>query len=122
MESPDVVHHLLKENLQLPEDNTCLQQSSILPTAVIRDAVRGRWRRSGPSDGVASTKAEGDVHIETEGVVSKYMWKMQFALGSAGRSAKNKKLKWKGFWSSSKLTDGWDSFRLKNDKNSISVA
>lgn len=115
-EPPDVVHHLIKDNLHAPKDNTRLYHGSVLPSAVMKDALRGRWRLSGPGDGLATAEAEGDVHIETEGVVPKYMWKMEFALGSAGRGARNNKLTWKGFWSYNKLTDDWGEFGLKNDK------
>lgn len=115
-EPPDVVHHLIKDNLHAPKDNTRLHHGSVLPSAVMKDALRGRWRLSGPGDGLATAEAEGDVHIETEGVVPKYMWKMEFALGSAGRGARNNKLTWKGFWSYNKLTDDWGEFGLKNDK------
>ena len=108
-EPGDVVHHLTKENLHR-------HHRTVLPSAVMKDALRGRWRLSGPGDGVASEEAEGDVHVETEGVVPKYMWKMQFALGSAGRGTRNNKLSWKGFWSYNKLTDDWGEFGLKNDR------
>lgn len=139
-EPVDVVHHLTKENLPAPKgrDNSRPgggpQHGGALPSAVMKDALRGRWHLSGPGDGselpdasdpsdVSShasvvAEPEGDVHIETEGVIPKYMWKMQFALGSAGRKdgARNNKLSWKGFWSYNKLTDDWGEFGLKNDK------
>ncbi|KAK5122185.1 hypothetical protein LTR16_004146 [Cryomyces antarcticus] len=108
-EPAEVVHHLIKENLHR-------HHSGALPSAVMKDALKGHWRLSGPGDGVVSKEAEGDVHIETEGVVPKYMWKMQFALGSAGRGTRNNKLVWKGFWSYNKLTDDWGEFGLKNDR------
>jgi len=108
-EPVDVVHHLTKENMHN-------QHGSLLPSAVMKDALAGRWRLSGPGDGVASEEAEGDVHIETEGVVPKYMWVMQFSLGSAGRGTRNNKLSWKGFWSYNKLADDWGEFGLRNDK------
>jgi len=68
--------------------------------------------------GFVPQEEEGDVHIETEGVVPKYMWRMQFALGNAGRKdgSRNTKLSWKGFWSYNRLTDDWGEFGLKNDK------
>jgi len=61
---------------------------------------------------------EGELHVETEGVLPKYMWKMQFVVGSAGRKdgTRNNKLTWKGFWSYNRLTDDWGEFGLKNDK------
>ncbi|KAI5267745.1 hypothetical protein E4T47_07962 [Aureobasidium subglaciale] len=106
----DVVHHLTKENLR------SYATGSLLPNSVMKDALRGRWRLSGPGND-ADTEAEGDVHIETDGVIPKYMWKMQFALGSRGKkSAGGNKLSWKGFWSYNRLTDDWGEFALKNDK------
>ncbi|KAI5194092.1 hypothetical protein E4T39_08793 [Aureobasidium subglaciale] len=106
----DVVHHLTKENLR------SYATGSLLPNSVMKDALRGRWRLSGPGND-AITEAEGDVHIETDGVIPKYMWKMQFALGSRGKkSAGGNKLSWKGFWSYNRLTDDWGEFGLKNDK------
>ena len=109
----DVVHHLTQENLPTP---THTHHGSLLPQAVMKDALRGRWRLSGPGDGITSTEAEGDVHIETEGVVPKYMWRMQFAMGSAGKGTRNNKLSWRGFWSYNRLTDDWGEFGLKNDR------
>lgn len=113
-EPADVVHHLSKENLHHQHGR------SLLPSSVMKDALKGRWHLSGPGDSTTSPsdEPEGDVHIETEGVIPKYMWKMQFALVSAGRKdgARNNKLNWKGFWSYNKLTDDWGEFGLKNDK------
>lgn len=107
----DVVHHLTKENMR------SYASGSLLPNSVMKDALRGRWRLSGPGDGTSSQEAEGDVHVETDGVIPKYMWKMQFGLGSRGKkSAGNNKLTWKGFWSYNRLTDDWGEFGLKNDK------
>ncbi|KAK4990632.1 hypothetical protein LTR50_002332 [Elasticomyces elasticus] len=110
-EPADVVHHLLKSNMHH-------HHHGALPSAVMKDALRGRWRLSGPGDGThaGSEEAEGDVHVETEGVVPKYMWKMQFVLGSAGKGARNNRLSWKGFWSYNRQTDDWGEFGLKNDK------
>lgn len=115
-EPVDVVHQLTKDNLSASKG----RDRGLLPSVVMKDALKGRWHLSGPGDGSHSDIAEpeGDVHIETEGVIPKYMWKMQFALGSAGRKdgARNNKLAWKGFWSYNKLTDDWGEFGLKNDK------
>lgn len=109
VEPADVVHHLTRANLHR-------QHGNVLPSAVMKDALRGRWRLSGPGDGVVSDEAEGDLHIETDGVTPKYMYKMQLGVGSAGRGTRNNKLSWKGFWSQNKLTDDWAEFSLKNDK------
>lgn len=144
-EPQDVVHYLHKEYVH--DRHT----SSTLPSAVMKDVLRGRWRLSGdlaPADGEhsqpsvvrlgtvssdvrrvegpaspiqagpfsATVEAEGDLHIETEGVVPKYMYKMQLGLSSAGRSTRNNKLVWKGYWSYNRLTDDWGEFGLKNDR------
>ncbi|KAI1174278.1 hypothetical protein F4777DRAFT_554482 [Nemania sp. FL0916] len=61
--------------------------------------------------------SEGDLYIETEGVGTKYTYRLDLSLSSAGRSAaRNNKLVWRGFWSYNKLTDDWAQFTLKNDK------
>lgn len=63
------------------------------------------------------SESEGDLYIETEGVVgAKYTYRMDLSLRSAGRSARNNKLVWRGFWSYNRLTDDWAQFTLKNDK------
>ena len=113
-EPVDVVHHLTKENLRKNHNNT-------LPSSVMKDALRGRWRLSGPASNLIdpATKeleSEGDVHVETEGVVPKYTYKMLFGLTHAGKAARNNKLAWKGFWSYNRLTDDWGEFGLKNDR------
>ncbi|KAI1193557.1 hypothetical protein F5X97DRAFT_33950 [Nemania serpens] len=67
----------------------------------------------------ALSKSEGDLYIETEGVVgAKYMYRLDLSLRSMGRSstARNNKLVWRGFWSYNRLTDDWAQFTLKNDK------
>ncbi|KAI4168490.1 MAG: hypothetical protein LQ343_006377 [Gyalolechia ehrenbergii] len=121
-EPADVVHHLTKENIHSHHN-----RESMLPSAVMRHALRGRWRLSGnlDSDSRSSgtkatneTEAEGDVHLETEGVDPKYMYKMHLALRTAGRSGgtRNNKLVWKGFWSYNRLTDDWAAFTLRNDR------
>lgn len=133
VEPADVVHHLIKDNLHK-------HHTGALPSAVMRDALRGRWRLSGPTNAMhlnvgededgkgpgeylkepspVVEEEEGELHVETEGVLPKYMWKMQFVVGSAGRKdgTRNNKLTWKGFWSYNRLTDDWGEFGLKNDK------
>ncbi len=113
-EPADVVHHLIKDNLHDNHNNT-------LPSSVMKDALRGRWRLSGPASSVMDPltneiEAEGDVHVETEGVVPKYTYKMLLVLAHAGKGARNNKLAWKGFWSHNRLTDDWGEFGLKNDR------
>lgn len=114
-EPQDVVHHLTKENVHKKD------YPSGLPGACMKDALRGRWRLSGPdatfapAQGLnADGEAEGDLHIETEGVVSRYDYCMHLGFGSAGRGAKNNKLAWKGYWSYNKLTDDWSEFGMRN--------
>ncbi|KAF2400011.1 hypothetical protein EJ06DRAFT_42668 [Trichodelitschia bisporula] len=90
---------------------------------VMKDALRGRWRVSGDPWGEKvvgegdgeEREEEGDVHVETEGVVPRYTYRMHFGLGSAGRSGgRNNKLVWKGYWSFNRLTEDWAEFGRKN--------
>ncbi|KAL8735886.1 MAG: hypothetical protein Q9181_002635 [Wetmoreana brouardii] len=130
VEPADVVHHLTKENL-----HTHHNRESMLPSAVMRHALRGRWRLSGSLHPTPRTphidthahtqqvpeekEAEGDIHIETEGVDPKYMYKLHLSFRSAGREVggtRNNKLVWKGFWSYNRLTDDWAAFTLRNDR------
>ncbi|KAG8630317.1 hypothetical protein KVT40_001936 [Elsinoe batatas] len=122
------------------------EHAPALPTSqIMKDALRGRWRLSGPGDGTFPPappdagpdyvhEAEGDLHVETEGVVPRYTYKMQLAIGSgsasssattatqAGQTGGGKKgsrgmrLGWKGYWSYNRLTDDWGEFGLKNDR------
>jgi F-box protein 9 len=120
-EPSDVVPYLQKEHVHR-------NHSGGLPEKVMKDALPGRWRLSGDpyntrrandseKDGeVDDEEAEGDVIIETEGVVPKYMYKMHLSFGSAGTRARNNKLAWKGFWSWNRLSDDWAEFGLRNDK------
>ncbi|KAL8808457.1 MAG: hypothetical protein Q9182_000007 [Xanthomendoza sp. 2 TL-2023] len=120
-EPVDVVHHLTQENLHSHHN-----KESMLPSAVMRHALKGRWKLSGslhsPDMGSAQGNheidGEGDVHIETEGVDPKYMYKMNLGLRSAGRAGatRNNKLVWKGFWSYNRMTDDWATFALRNDR------
>lgn len=132
-EPTDTVHHLTRNNVHQ-------HHTGAMPSVVMKDALLGRWRLSGterkpedeeqleepqgPGEYVVEptdfyeAEEEGDVHVETEGVISKYMWKMQFSLGSSGRKdgTRNNKLSWKGFWSYNRLTDDWGEFHLKHDR------
>ena len=114
-EPADVVHHLTKENLH---DR---HASSTLPSSVMKDALRGRWRLTGPASSVpdpstGQPEVEGDVVIETDGSVAKYTFKMVMTLAHAGKGARNNKLAWKWFGSYNRLTDDWGEFGLKNDR------
>ncbi|KAK5172817.1 uncharacterized protein LTR77_002937 [Saxophila tyrrhenica] len=115
-EPADVVHHLTKENLHSNHHS-----GSMLPSAVMKDALRGRWRLTGPASSVldpvtGEPETEGDVHIETEGAVPKYTYKLILTLAHAGKGARNNKLAWKWFGSWNRLTDDWGEFGLKNDR------
>jgi F-box protein 9 len=134
-EPVDVVHHLTKANLD-PKT----RPSGLLPGACMKDALRGRWRLSGPaaspetlqsnalnhlhnptttsdhsSPSDFEPEAEGTVHIDTQGVVPRYTYRLALGLSHAGKSARNNKLSWKGFWSYNRLSDDWGEFALRND-------
>lgn len=114
MEPADVVHYLTKD-LQTAHKNG---EGSHLPSAVMQNSLRGRWRLSSPADHPEAglKDAEGDIYVETEGVGEKYIYRMELSLRSAGKGARNNKLAWKGFWNYNKLTDDWGEFGLRNDK------
>ncbi|RGP66954.1 hypothetical protein FSPOR_6336 [Fusarium sporotrichioides] len=128
-EPADVVHHLTRDELTVHRGAA----QPHLPSSVMALALRGRWRLSSaadrddpaaidlPAPNAAGSHdrdrdPEGDVFVETEGVVPKYMYRMDLSLRSAGKGARNNKLMWRGFYSYNKLTDDWAEFRLKNDK------
>ncbi|KAI9792998.1 MAG: hypothetical protein M1833_000985 [Piccolia ochrophora] len=140
-EPADVVHHLTKDNLALHAGGG----GGGLPSAVMRHALRGRWRLSGdplhenknikpapsslpPASSSSTTtsppptggdEAEGDVHIETEGPAAHYLFAMHLSLRSTtgrGAAPRNNKLAWRGFWSYNTLTDDWAGFSLRNDR------
>lgn len=124
-EPTDVVHHLTKENMHT-------RHAGGLPSAVMNNCLRGRWKMSGDPYRTATEqegkdeedRQEGVVYVETEGADAghanpKYIYTLALQLKSAGRSAgatKNNKLAWMGYWSYNKLTDDWAEFGLKNDK------
>jgi len=113
-EPSDVVHHLTKELTEAHRGGA----QAFLPSAMMQNALRGRWRLSSVADNaeVDMKEAEGDVYIETEGVGPKYMYRMELSLRTAGKAARNNKLVWKGFWNYNRLTDDWGEFTLRNDK------
>ncbi|KAI9701872.1 MAG: hypothetical protein M1836_001216 [Candelina mexicana] len=110
-EPADVVYHLTQENMHS-------HHTGALPSAVMKHALRGRWRLSGLGTGEVAEVAEreGDLYVETQGVDIKYMYRMHLSLRSAGRGAKNNKLSWKSFWCHNRLTDDWAEFGLGNDR------
>lgn len=118
-EPGDVVHHLTRDLLKLHRE----APHAHLPSAVMQHSLKGRWRLSSSAleeddaDGERGELQEGDLYVETEGVGSKYMYRMNLTMRSAGKgSARNNKIAWKGFYSYNKLTDDWAEFGLKNYK------
>jgi F-box protein 9 len=109
-EPVDVVHHLTRSNMHAHHS-----AGSMLPSAVMKDALRGRWRLSSPSSS-CQDEVEGELFIETEGVTPKYTYHLHLALGNAGKGARNNKLAWKGFWSRHRITDDVGEFALRNDR------
>jgi len=110
-EPADVVHHLTKPLAATHRDGVAPH----LPSAVMQNALRGRWRLSAAGDADSEGEGEGDVFVETEGVGPKYMYRMELSLRGAGR-VRNNRLAWKGFWCYNRLTDDWGEFTLRNDK------
>lgn len=127
----EVVHFMTREGLRLHRGDT--SQNSHLPSAAMRLAHRGRWKLSPPGHGAApGTRAAGgstgsgpgapsgddDLSIETEGVGTKYIFKMDLQVRSAGKAtaSRNNKLVLSGFYSYNKLTEDWAEFLLKNNK------
>ncbi|KAH6663197.1 hypothetical protein B0J14DRAFT_278619 [Halenospora varia] len=113
-EPADVVHHLTKELQDTHREGGALY----LPSAVMQNSLRGRWRLSTVLDNPeASLKdSESDLFVETEGANAKYMYRMKLALRNAGKGARNNKLVWQGFWNYNLLTDDTGVFTLRNDK------
>ncbi|KYG50061.1 hypothetical protein M433DRAFT_586 [Acidomyces richmondensis BFW] len=113
-EPAEVVHYLTKENVHDHHGN-------VLPNSVMKDALCGRWRLTGPlastlNPATGQQEEEGEVRVETEGVTEKYTYHMHLALLHAGKGNRNNKLAWKNFWSYNRLTDDWAEFWLKNDR------
>ncbi|KAK4556494.1 hypothetical protein LTR86_006638 [Recurvomyces mirabilis] len=123
-EPADVVHHLTPQNMNVHAHH---RADSLLPSAVMKDALRGRWRLSGPASLTKEpfdpfhperelSEPEGEVHIETQGATSKYTYRILLQMSHAGKGARNNKLAWKGFWSCNRLTDDVGEFGLRHDK------
>ena len=117
-EPADVVHHLTKENMHT-------HHTGGLPSAVMNQALRGRWKLKGNPFGVDKYGGEeGTLDIETEGADAdrpqpKYIYKLGLQMKSvrkAPSATRNNKLVWLGYWSYNKLTDDWCEFGLKNDR------
>ncbi|TLD33798.1 hypothetical protein PspLS_01346 [Pyricularia sp. CBS 133598] len=124
-EPAEVVQHLTKESLQLHRQGA----SGHLPSIVMQNALKGRWRLGsavselyddaskdeGEEKEQTPPETEEDLFIETEGI-GKYMYRLDLALKTAGKMAKNNKLAWKGHYSYNRLTDDLAEFPLKNDR------
>ncbi|MCJ1336272.1 hypothetical protein MMC09_001548 [Bachmanniomyces sp. S44760] len=122
-EPVDVVHYLTKEHMH--DRHT---SGSALPSAVMKNALRGRWRLSGPDaspfrdskvEQEYESEPEGFLYIETQGANSKHTYSMHLSIKSSSNrpgATKNNKLMWRGFWSYNCLTDDWAEFGLRNDK------
>jgi F-box protein 9 len=120
----DVIPHLHAANLGTTATGT--------PAAVMRHALRGRWKLGGGTgaDGgrgpepppplpQPESEPEDRLTVETEGPGPKYAYRMQLALRAGGSRAGRvggAKLAWVGFWSYNRLTDDWAAFGLKNDR------
>ena len=116
-EPGEVVHHLTKEYVAQFAGQNNIPAGANLPGAVMRSALKGRWRmaREGENPGASLSEIEGDVIVETEGV-SKYFYRLDLTLATAGKGARNNKLVWKGFYSYNTLTGDWAEFTLKHNK------
>lgn len=112
-EPAEVVHHMTREALALHAGGA----NPHLPSSVMRHGLRGRWRLSREADDPDAPLADAErgVMVETEGV-SKYIYRLDLTLGSAGKGARNNKLAWKGFYSYNPLTEDWAEFAMRNHK------
>lgn len=114
-EPADVVHHLTRPNVALHAGGAMAH----LPSRVVDLTLKGRWRlaHAGDKPDAPANEIEGDVIVETEGV-SKYIYRLDLSLGSAGKGLgpRNNKLTWRGFYSYNRLTEDWAEFPLRNNK------
>lgn len=116
-EPSNVVHHMTKDALALHKGGAMTH----LPSSTMQHALRARWRLSSAADFVDEDKdvsladTEGNLFIESDGG-GNYLYRMELALRTAGKSASNNKLAWRGFYSYNKSADVWDEFTLKDIK------
>lgn len=108
-EPVEVVPHLTRSVIDLHRAGAGLH----LPSAVVKKTLRGRWRLGST---FGEGEGEGDLVIETEGAGERYVYRMDLALRSAGKAARNNKLAWRGFYSYNKLTDDWGEFLRRNER------
>ena len=104
-EPADVVPHMTRDALALQRGAGVPH----LPSHAVHGALRGRWRLVPGDD-------DGGVVVETEGAAERYTYRMELALRSAGKAARNNKLVWNGFFSYNKLTDDWAEFLRRNER------
>lgn len=124
-----VIHHMTMEALALHAKGAMAH----LPSSVMQHALRARWQLSSAADRlwreggdgdeemqqqeeVSLEDAEGTLYVENDGG-GNYLYRMELALGSAGKGAKNNKLNWRGFYSFNKTSEVWDAFTLKQDNS-----
>ncbi|KAJ0104160.1 F-box domain-containing protein [Diaporthe amygdali] len=116
-EPSHVVHHLTKDALALHKGGAMAH----MPSSTMQHALRARWRLSSAADftdedqEVSLADSEGNMFIESDGG-GNYLYRMELSLRTAGKSASNNKLVWRGFYSYNKSADEWDEFTLKDIK------
>lgn len=116
-EPSNVVHHMTRDALAVHKGGAMAH----LPSNVMQHALRARWRLSSAADFVDEDKevsladTEGNLFIESDGG-GNYLYRMELALRTAGKSASNNKLAWRGFYSYNKSAEVWDEFTLKDIK------
>ena len=105
-EPRDVVPVFVRKSLK--DSNTAFTVQRPDGTTITRPkgVVNGSWEIQ---------NKEGDVMIETEGSVDRYMFHLWLNIRSSGGKKQNK-LKWVEFWSINKITSDRADFSLKNDK------
>lgn len=108
-EPAEVVPHLTRAAVDMHRAGAGIH----LPSAVVKKTLRGRWRLGST---FGEGEGEGDLVIETEGAGERYVYRMDLALRSAGKAARNNKLAWRGFYSYNKLTDDWGEFLRRNER------
>jgi F-box protein 9 len=109
-EPVDVIHHLTPALMATHQHGA----NAHLPSAVMQQALRGRWRLIPAAE--HPDGSEGAVCVETDGVIPKYMYRMDLSLRSAGRGPRNNKLAWSAYWFYNRLTDDWAEFSRRNEK------
>lgn len=123
-EPATVIHHITKQALALHKGGAMAH----LPSSVMQNASRARWKLSSAAEGdddgdgvdgkeVSLADAEGDLSVESDPGNGNYIYRMELSLRSAGKSARNNKLMWRGFYSFNKTSEVWDEFTLRSDNN-----